>query len=100
MADGDWIEHDGNGCPVPCGTAVEVVYESLPGEFHGPVSAIASKQGLSWHWLYWRAIMDGGFVARIIRYRVRRPRALEQLREIAENPTAPLPKRRPSREFA
>lgn len=100
MAAGEWIEHDGQGCPLPAGTPVEVIIEALPGQIVGPIACFAHPEGLSWFWDQWGVEMEDGFVARILRYRVRRSRAMDQLREIAANPSAPLKKRRPSREFA
>lgn len=98
--DGEWIEHDGEGCPLPPGTPIDVIFEGRPGEILGPFPCLANPEGLSWFWRWWGLEMPDGFVARILRYRVRRSKALEQLREIAANPTAPLKERRPSREMA
>jgi hypothetical protein len=77
---GPWIEHDGSGCPC-VGEYVEVDF-------------------LCWR----RGIVDGyiiprvdglvgwkykGFDPKVIRYRVRAPRALIELREMVENLPAP-----------
>lgn len=108
MADewGPWIDHDGRGCPVK-GQLVQIAVMMPWGEFFVRGSYIAASkcaaQGIdpdrshlsAWVWPHGVPELE-----RITRYRVRRPRALEQLREIAENPKAPLPQRRPSREFA
>ena len=86
----DWIEHDGKGCPVPVGTYVGaelrggVYLEGSAlcwkgGKFVGP-HKVAREYDL-WSW----ALPDSKVLPmrRIIRYRIRRPRALEQLRQIA-----------------
>lgn len=103
---GPWIEHDGRGCPVK-GQLVQIAVLMPWGKYkvYGPVIAGSdcSANGIdpdqsdvsAWVWPNGKPEPE-----RITHYRVRRPRALEQLRQIAENPTAPLPQRRPSREFA
>jgi hypothetical protein len=59
---GDWIEHDGKGCPC-VGMYVRVVHEFWESQWEG-----VAKGGPSWDW-------DSDY-ERIIRYRIRRPRAL------------------------
>lgn len=101
MADewGPWIEHDGRGCPVPDGTVVEVMVEGNPGDFFGPVEFAATKEGLSWYWTWWMVIVDGEWVARIVRYRLRRPNALRRLIDIAADPERGMPARFPVEEL-
>lgn len=84
---GPWIAHDGTGRPVPSGTAVQVVLECESGDLVGPFDAFAGEgSGRSWHWANWRRVMpDGGICARVIRYRIRRPRGMEILQQLVEN---------------
>jgi hypothetical protein len=88
---GPWIEHDGKGCPC-VGQYVETrlnlragyVMPGCPSSLvDGGMGTVGiATGGVSWYWA-------AGF-ARVIRYRIRRPRALQTLIEIAANP-APLP---------
>lgn len=87
---GPWIEHDGRGCPC-VGQYVHVRYKNPAGLFIGPngeldadrAGAVGVASGSpSWAWApHWNPI---------IRYRIRKPRALKQLREIARNPEREL----------
>lgn len=89
---GPWIEHDGRGCPLPSGTVVQVVFEEAPGDYTRPlVGVVQANGGYSWDWRLWGKLApDGtGIVSRIIRYRVRKPRALAQLRDMVESLPAP-----------
>lgn len=84
---GPWIEHDGRGAPR--GEYVQAQYEE-------PVSHMTkllvvrddvlegwvTKNGKSWRWV-------DGFI-KILRYRVRRPKALQLLRDIAASPPKEL----------
>lgn len=87
---GPWIEHDGKGCP--CVGQMTMTEREFPvSRWLGGPAIINGRfvtyrprpqvKG-SWHW-------SPGFT-RIIRYRIRRPSALQTLIEIAANP-APLP---------
>jgi hypothetical protein len=93
---GPWIEHDGKGCPC-LGMLVEVVHEVAIGYKMGSailiqgtrinppkITIAGSKGGKSWDHSNWPEC------SRIIRYRIRRPAALQTLIQIAANP-APLP---------
>ncbi|MBL4766518.1 MAG: hypothetical protein JKY94_02185 [Rhodobacteraceae bacterium] len=75
----DWRDHDGKGCPC-LGQMVRV-------EFCGGrvLEAIAgSGGGKSWLW--------GSGYNKILRYRIRKPRALQQLIEMVEMvETLPVP---------
>lgn len=89
----DWIEHDGTGMPIPRGVIAEV-------EWADGTSVVAMNNGqsaasagvTSWHqyrgptysssWIW----CGSGSKIPVRRYRIRRPRALQQLRELAENP--------------
>ena len=93
---GPWIEHDGKGCPVK-GMWVQLFdegptslepWEGLAGsEFDGTEHITGS----SWHW----AVVESHWGA-VIRYRVRRPKALQQLIQMVEN----LPAHKPTYEDA
>ena len=83
---GPWIEHDGSGCPVPKGTWVRVRMQN--GNVHegrALMTRIIGGEGCDpdacWKW-------QPGFI-RIVAYRVRKPRALIQLREMIKNLPAP-----------
>ena len=92
----EWISHNGKGCPVPVGTWV-----MTETNFDGVVVCIAgmtrigqsgyrahgaeNTEGLSsWVWLE-----EGPGYFGVIRYRIRKPRALTQLRDMVENLPAP-----------
>ena len=82
---GPWIEHDGGPCPVPDGTICHRVFnEPANGtdktacgklEHISPVEAVWERR--AWEWV-------PGAVW-IIRYRIRKPRALIELREMIAN---------------
>lgn len=80
---GPWIEHDGKGCPC-VGMWVEAVCECQPGVFTVAEGITGSFGGESWHWenwckpsAYWRCLC-----ARVIRYRIRKPRGLTILESL------------------
>lgn len=84
---GPWIEHDGKGCPC-IGAVVQSVERSGLMETH-IAGGIGNGQGRQWDWCAWR--MLGGHSSRnIIRYRIRKPRGLTILEEIAQNPEREL----------
>ena len=85
---GPWIEHDGKGCPV-LGQYGEYYWndgDSFEGVIgKGGISRLGNPVasytgGGSWEW-------KRGF--RVVRYRVRRPKALQQLIQMVENLPAP-----------
>lgn len=76
---GPWIEHDGGPNPLPAGTIVQAYIE--PGKLYGPWITSGEPGGWDWRMLEYQ---------RVIRYRIRKPRALEQLRKIARNPERAL----------
>ena len=99
MSDDDWepwVEHDGKGCPDSiAGKWIQVVAE------HGPKGILAgqieTQEGVAdpchaeWDWKNFGILAPiGVYVARILRYRVRKPKGLELLRAIAADPP-PLP---------
>lgn len=77
---GPWIEHDGKGCPDLAGYLLQCKVErdmDLP-----ETRPEDCDRELSRPWLW--ALMPWPY--RVVAYRIRRPKALQQLREIAENP--------------
>ncbi len=81
---GPWIEHDCKGCPVPIGVQVEVEYPS------GNRYISDNDDGPWWRgggYRRWRG--QRAHWAPIIRYRIRKPRALLDLIELVENLPAP-----------
>jgi hypothetical protein len=103
---GPWIEHDGRGCPVPAGTLVtlEYVEDAIFVTSAGPTGErgrfrIMRAEGRPGSWTYgnphsketWSPADSGSgrLATPIIRYRIRKPRALIQLIDMVENLTAP-----------
>lgn len=85
---GDWINHDGKGCPLPEGIVVEVIFEADPGMFSPPEVGVTGCPGISWDWKWWGQPdpwHENCVVARIVKYRVRKPRALLKMIEDVEN---------------
>ncbi|QDP48376.1 MAG: hypothetical protein Tp118SUR00d2C21406231_70 [Prokaryotic dsDNA virus sp.] len=86
---GPWIEHDGKGCPVR-GGYVHVKYSAadLAGttELYGIVPQGAGTT-INSQWIWDRAIRFGRPF--IIRYRIRKPRALRDLITLVETLPAP-----------
>ncbi len=81
---GPVIQHDGKGCPLSAGTIIHSFGEwpdGRPEEFVGPVN----PKWAGWDW-------SNG--SRIIRYRIRKPRALldmiERARELDDAPQGPV----------
>ena len=85
---GPWIEHDGRGCPVQDGILVTVCGYNTYGRWE-EYTRPAKSTWLGWEW-------SNG--PRIIRYRIRKPRALLDLIAIADDPYAvpPLPEAVPA----
>ena len=94
---GPWIEHDGNGCPCPGKWIHFVIGEANDGSdpecdggvWEGYVFPLSETEGMciarcgaGWTW-------DDGYFP-IIRYRIRKPRALRDLIELVENLPAPV----------
>ena len=78
---GPWIEHDGNGCPC-VGQFVHRVYEKIGVNPYGSLSN--ENFGIANGTQSWRGGSDK--VNAIVRYRVRKPRAMKLLQAIAANP--------------
>lgn len=81
---GPWIEHDGKGCPLPFGSVAEVTEKANEdgdswnaGDERTGVVVVSSQMIEPWY--------RGQSVADIIRYRIRKPRALSKLQEMIRN---------------
>lgn len=74
---GPWVMHDGRGCPVGAGTIVEVVYEDRFGYQNRQIGCTDGSSYSSWDWSFFPELK------KIIRYRERKPKGLELLRDIA-----------------
>ena len=73
----DWIEHDGKGCPV-VGQYVHAIFDAgTPRDLFGMATGAAC-------W-FWDAPRKPYSYGKVTRYRIRRPRALEHLRQIARD---------------
>lgn len=93
----DWIEHDGKGFPVAIGTLVHRKFDEKIDLYEGepctPTDEIIERLSESeldaWLWVLprWHPI---GEVARVIRYRIRKPRALRDLIKLVETLPAPV----------
>lgn len=89
---GPWVEHDGKGCPCR-GAFVEsetrngniqrhIAEGSAIWPWGEPAPKSTGIKGSAWEWL------DAHFPSDVIRYRIRKPRALIELRDmIADLPT-------------
>ena len=95
---GPWTEHDGNGCPVKNGEMIHVIFDDED-EFIG----VEGWEGISAHgyrcttgpqsWLWQDALELGcGDLARVIRYRIRKPRGMAILESILTD--LPMPTER------
>lgn len=85
---GPWIEHDGKGCPCR-GMWVQRIYnrpafDDASGKWIGGKEGLVVCGGKSWTW---------EIKIRVIRYRIRKPHALQQLRDMIENLPAPARER-------
>ena len=76
---GPWILHDGKGCPLPPGTIVEVVFEDRFGYQNRTIGCVDGDSHSSWDWSFYPELK------KIVRYRDKKPKGLEMLREIAES---------------
>lgn len=74
---GPWIEHDGNHMP-PNGAIVRATFDDLM----TLTGVIDQSDETHINAFMWRGPAD---VSHVIRYRVKKPRALIQLREMIEN---------------
>lgn len=72
---GPWIEHDGMGCPLKSPSWCQV--EFADGEL---VTHYITR--MSWMWFWPCCDARGRSDCKIIRYRIRKPRALSQLQQM------------------
>ena len=82
---GPWIEHDGQGAQHFEGAFVRAQAACGREEVGFLIGTLSVPAGHMHAWV-WSSIPPWEWHDRIIRYRIRKPRALEQLREIARNP--------------
>lgn len=76
---GPWIEHDGKGCPVGDGVAVNAT------DCRGRETISCFRYGgESWDWSNWPEY------TRIIRFRIRKPRGLTILENLIADLPAPV----------
>jgi hypothetical protein len=85
---GPWIEHDGKGCPVPGRAFVDVIYRD--GRSHAGRMNQAVVSAPNWIWPKQNGLE---FASDVIRYRIRKPRALQDLIAIAADPYSVPPSR-------
>ena len=94
---GPWVEHDGTGVPPDVvGRTVLAQWESFLGSVVEEVGFVGtgyseSPSSLAWDWAQFGRIAGGMRIARVIRYRVRRPRELLKLIEMVETLPSPHP---------
>lgn len=90
----EWRDHDGKGCPV-VGAIVEAAHGGIPNEVF--TAGAHTSYGIlrpthsRWHWARPENLLPAEFY--ILRYRVRKPRALRDLIELVENLPAPAKSR-------
>ena len=80
-----WVQHDGRGCPVPAGTIVEVVCEDRFGYRRHEVGRTDGSSYSSWDWSFYPELQ------KILRYRKKKPRGMQILREAIEGLDLPAP---------
>lgn len=80
-----WVDHDGTDCPLPDGVFVEMMLAN--GELRAGIVAHATSLGLNCCncWIWEDCAFFGIPDYRVLRYRLRKPRALIALREMAES---------------
>jgi hypothetical protein len=86
---GPWIEHDGKGCPPEVvGRYIQIASLRRDGTVKLNEGVVRQHHGRDIAWLGGGS--EGGWwIMPIIRYRIRKPRALLQLIDAAENLPAP-----------
>ena len=106
-----WFNHDGGPCPLPLGTVViqelektakgakvvpkesYVILKDDPDSFLilGSVTSHMLKPGNSWGWKYFKEFTpNGGRIARVLRYRVKKNPGVKLLEQIAQDPPKDL----------
>lgn len=92
---GPWILHDGKGCPCRVGEFVHTI-EADGEEWAGLITRRLfepDEPGEVNVWIWERGFLEGYPDWRVIRYRIKRPRALIQLIEMVEALPAPARER-------
>lgn len=95
MSWGPWIEHDGAGCP-PSIIGKWIDMEAQHGPIGPRAGQVERREGpadpttVEWDWRFFGMVWGKTIIARIIRYRVRKPSALTLLERIAADPQ-PIP---------
>ena len=89
---GPWIEHDGNGCPC-VGMMVEAEIVTIDRKQSSFRQALV-KGGPQWVWKNAETVTRETdthiyVVGAVIRYRIRKPQALQDLIRMAESPVNP-----------
>jgi hypothetical protein len=90
---GPWVEHDGKGCPVEDGIRMLIRWEDCFRVFE---EEVWSQELLAeaWDWsCFLHVDLSGHVIGRILAYRTRKPRALQQLIDLVENLPVPEPER-------
>ncbi len=85
---GPWIDHDGKGCPLPAGTICEI--ECRDGECGEIRTEPPKPENEGGDCFCWGTVAKTYRHLEIIRYRIRRPRALIELIDMVENLPAPV----------
>jgi hypothetical protein len=80
---GPWQVHDGKGCPVPLGTIIQMEAVSASGAKERLIVVVRNSAMRLW-------VNPNVHGFSIIRYRIRKPRALMDLIELVENLPAPV----------
>lgn len=82
---GPWIEHDGKGCPC-VGEFVHLVAYGGQEDLGVPTSGLSVPPPPGfWNTWFWDSIPPWKSAARVIRYRIRKPRGLTILEGLLEN---------------
>lgn len=89
---GEWQIHDGKGCPPQLiGQWVNCITELKSGGFRDIENRVVHGKGASWDWQNFGQVNHrGGRWTRIIRYRIRKPRALLDLIQLIADLPAPV----------
>ena len=83
---GPWITHDGAGRPVAPGTIVMVEVECITGLVKQTVQPAGSAPVSAWVW----SAFGASSVWRVLRYRIKKPRGLTILEEVANSVREPV----------
>lgn len=80
---GPWVIHDGLGCPLRSGTIVEVCFQDAFGYKSTVVTCVAGGEYSSWNWEHYPELK------KIVRYREKKPKGLQMLRDLVANLDVP-----------